>query len=275
MNKELSGLRDDELSGMRARWVLKWVLRTVLGFFVLLILLFVVTVVYPVPFQFLALLLFGWITYLHRVLPEMTFNPEIAMDAAIALALAIYGFHCVLRSWSKPSKEKPARWHFGWTLKITVMVLLLFATSIASIGMVHQIAWLCREPKLVEMVGMSKQAVEICRMKQVGSALRQFASDNQGQFPKKLDDLFPAYLTTRKLFFTSALDDDPPQPIIYYTGYSDRDNTDKIILASPRLYDSPRGRSRVVVYLDDAVAVIRESDFEQATTKQKISTHGQ
>jgi len=257
----------------------KWVVRTVLALLGLCILLLVVggllLGIVPIPFQFGGLLFFGWIGYLYRVLPEITFNPEIAFDAAVALMLAIFGLHRILRSWSKPIGEKLAGWRFGWTLKITVMVLLLFATSIASIGMVHQIAWLCREPKLIEMVGMSKQARELLDMKQVGSALQQFASDNHGQYPKTLDDLFPTYLRTRKLFFTRALDDDPPEPIIYNTGYSNRDKADTIILVSPRLYGSPRGRTRVVVYLDISCAFIPETEFEEAIKKQQISTRGQ
>jgi hypothetical protein len=144
----------------------------------------------------------------------------------------------------------------------------------ASIGMIHQIGWLCHEQKLIEMAGMSKEVRELSNIKQVAIAVGAFAGDHGGQFPKELDDLFPNYLSTHKLLFTASMDDDPPQPIIYFAGYSNRDDPGTIIVASPRFWESPRGRSHVVAYLDGSARIISEAEFQEAIQKQQMSVHG-
>ena len=265
---------NEDLSGKPGWRVVKWVVRTVeglLGLFVLLNLL----VFYPIPIDFAGLLLFGWIAFLGRVLPQITFNLEIAFDAAIALALALFGLHRILCWWIKQRGDESAKWRFGWTLKISVMVLLLFAISIAAVGMAHQIAWLCREPRLIYMTGLGKQSAELSNMKQVALALTLFAGDHDGRFPKKLDELIPDYLSNHKLFFTTAMDGDPPQPIIYYTGYNTRDNQATIILASPRPFESAsERRTRVVAYVDNSASIILETQYQELIHKQQMSAPG-
>jgi len=260
-----------DLAEKRPRRVLKWVVGTATA----LLVMFVVLVVFGIiPFQFVGLLLFGWIAYLARVLPEITFNPEIAFDGVVALVLALFGLHRILCWWLRQSGDKSGKWRFSWTLKVTVMLLLLFATSIASVGMIHQIGWLCHEQKLTEMAGMSKEVIELSNIKQVAIAIRSFADDHEGQFPRELVDLFPRYLSTHKLLFTRSMDDDPPRPIIYYTGYSNRDDAGTIIVASPRLWEEPRGRSRVVAYLDGSARIILDSEFQEAVQRQQMSVRG-
>src|SRR5438477_301865 len=88
------------------------------------------------PIEFIRLLAVGWTTYLQRVTPQISFNREIAFDAALALALATFGLHRILRFWQqRQSNETSAEndaalkpWKFRWTLKIIAMVLLMFAT---------------------------------------------------------------------------------------------------------------------------------------------------
>jgi hypothetical protein len=210
--------------------------------------------------------------YLQHVLPEISFDREIATDAAIALALGVFGLHRILRTCVKRSDDESVQWRLGWTMKIAVMVLLLFGTSIASIGIIHQIAWLSREPKVVLMEGgMSHQTRELSDLKQVGLALRQAASDNGGKFPNTLEQLYPTYLDSRKMLFVRPLENDPPQRIVYFAGHSDSEDANVIILASPRLYDSSRGRRRAVVYADDSAKVILDTDYEKAIQSQQGS----
>jgi hypothetical protein len=267
MNKELPGT---------LKWrVVKCVVRTVevvLGLFVLFVLFVFLG---EIPFDFVGLLLFGWIAYLGRVLPQITFNWEIAFDAAVALALALFGLHRILAWWAKRGENARAKWRFGNTLKIGVMVLLLFATSISAVGMVHQIGWLCREPRLIYMSGFGRQTMELSQIKQVVLGLSLFASDHDGWFPKELDELVPDYLDTHRYFFTRAMDSDPPQRIIYYTGYGTGfrtpENGNTIILASPRPFESLSGRKRAVAYLDTSAAIISETSYQEQIQKQKMA----
>jgi hypothetical protein len=249
----------------RVRKVLKWLAITLAGLFVLFILLITFGFI---PFDFAGLLLFGWIAFLRRVLPQMTFNPEIALDAAVALALALFGLHRILCAWTRRDGEESAKWRFGWTLKITVMMLLLFAASIAAVGMAHQIGWLSQGPKLIEMSGMGRQTKELFTLKQVAIALQVFATDHDGHFPEKLDELAPI-LATNKWFFINARDGDPPQRIIYYTGYSTQDGETKIVLASPNSFG---GVKRAVAYCDGSAMILRESKYQEAIQKQRTST---
>jgi len=247
-----------------ARRILKWTLITLAGLFVLYLLLAIFAFL---PFQLAGLILFGWVAYLGRVIPQITFNPEIAFDAAVALALALFGLHRILCWWAKQRGDESAKWRFTWTLKISVMALLLFATSIAAVGMVHQIGWLCREPRLIYMSGMGKQTMTLSSMKQVALGLRLFAEDHDGAFPKKLDDLVPDYFSRLDLFFTPAMDGDPPLPIIYHAGYSTRDSDETIVLASP--FEAFGGRKRVVACRDGSAMIIAESRYEELIQKQK------
>lgn len=261
-------MSDDQLPGMRGQRVVKWFVRTIVGLLLLFVLLLILIGYIPIPVQFAGLLLFGWVAYLGRVLPEITFNREIALDGAVALALALFGFHRILDWWTKQSGNESPKWRFGWTVKITVMALLLFATSLASIGMIHQSAWLFHEPKLIEIGGMSKEVMELSNIREVDIACRYFADDHGCQFPKCLEDLFPKYLTAHKLLFTIALDDDPPEPILYYAGHNSRDDAGTIIVASPRPWGSPTRHSRIVAYLDGSAGIISESEYQEAIHKQ-------
>jgi len=268
MSDRLRGMSDDQLPGMLGWRIVKWVIWSVLGLFALLAILLVLIGYIPIPVQFAGLLLFGWIAYLARVLPEITFNREIAIDGALALALALFGLHRILFWWTKQRGSESPKWHFGWTVKITVMALLLFGTSLASIGMIHQTAWLCHEPKLIEIGGMSKETMELSNIRQVDIACRIFADDHGGQLPKCLEDLFPEYLSSHKPLFTIALDDDPPEPILYYAGHNSRDDAGTIIVASPRPWGSPTRHSRIVAYLDGSAGIISESEYQEAIHKQ-------
>lgn len=245
--------------------VLKWVIGT-------LAVLFLAGVLLPsllgIPLQFVGVMLFGWIAYLGRVLPQITFNREIALDAAVALVLAVFGLHRMF-SWWTTQRREGAKWRFRWTLQIAAMVLLLFATSIAAVGIVHQVAWLCREPKLIEMKGLGKQTRELLKIKHVAYALRSFAEVHGGVFPKSLDDLLPDFLDTNNFFFTSIAAGEPPERITYHSGYTLYGDPDTILLESSSPSATPQGRYRIVARLDTATVILAEEKFQELIRKQE------
>ena len=57
--------------------------------------------------EFGALLFFGWVNYLREVLPRVVFNREIAGEGLLALGLAIFGLHRVLRWWTRGTGVQP------------------------------------------------------------------------------------------------------------------------------------------------------------------------
>ena len=105
--------------------ILRLLLYGLLGF---VLLIFLAT---GLLFDFVFTLLFGWWKYLAHVVPRMRFNVEIALCSAVALALATVGLHRILRRW-RSARNDGQRWRAGWTIRITAMLLLMFATSIAA-----------------------------------------------------------------------------------------------------------------------------------------------
>lgn len=127
---------------MRAFWVV-----LTFGFFVLVGL----NCVSPLWafFDLLIAFLFGWITYLFRVGPEATINPEGIITALLALVLLTIGFHAfagwLYRQTGKPGE--PRVWQRRWTGAIIGVIVLMFAAGIAMVGVTHQTVWLVRSPE--------------------------------------------------------------------------------------------------------------------------------
>ena len=76
--------------------------------------------VFPLPFDFLGALSLGWVSYLMRVVPRIQFNAEIAFGSLIALSLATFGLHRIMRWW-RIAQGSAEKWRAGWTLKITAI----------------------------------------------------------------------------------------------------------------------------------------------------------
>jgi hypothetical protein len=220
-----------------------------------------------IPFELLGLLLFGWVAFLGRTIPQITFNWEIALDAAVALALALFGLHRIFCWWTKQRGEETAKWRFGWTAKITVMVLLLFAASISAVGIVHQIAWLCREPHVIVMGGRSRQVLELIGAKQLVTASTLYAVDNKDRFPPQLDTLAPDYIP-RSMLYTRGFGGDTQELFLYFPGYGTQDDPQAIIIASPRPMGSTDGGRRAVVHVDGSASLIKEAQFQELIRKQ-------
>lgn len=216
-------------------------------------------------------LLFGWIFYLGKVLPHMAFNVGFAIDAVVALALALFGLHRVLCWWHGQVGRKETPWRLGWTAKITAMVLLLFGTAIAAVGIVHEVGWFFREKKLIEMRGMGKMTQELSSLKQIGAGVKLYSIDHGDRFPQELNELVPDYLPEHRYLFTRARDGEAPQPMLYFPGYTTNDDPKIIILASPRPFEGSSDRKRAVVHLDISAVIIKESEFQELMQKQQAA----
>ena len=219
--------------------------------------------VFPLPFDFLGALSLGWVSYLMRVVPRIQFNAEIAFGSLIALSLATFGLHRIMRWW-RVAQGSAEKWRAGWTLKITAMLLLLFATSIAATGIVHQVGWLFRAEQLTYNAGRGLLTDALSNVKQVSLALRIHADEHEDVFPRSLDELFPKYATSHRILFVSMDRNEPPERIIYFPGYKDTDSEDAIVLASPH----PSAGMRVIGQIDGAAKIIAESEFQTQMQRQ-------
>jgi hypothetical protein len=95
---------------------------------------------FQVPFH----LMVGWLLYLDRVLREVRPDAATVASAIVCLVAASVGVHVFLR-WLA------AAWAVSWsakrTLRLLLLVGLLFASGVAVVGMVQQTGWLIRTPE--------------------------------------------------------------------------------------------------------------------------------
>ena len=214
-------------------------------------------------FDFVFTLLFGWWKYLAHVVPRMRFNVEIALCSAVALALATIGLHRILRRW-RSARGDGERWRAGWTIRITAMLLLQFATSIAATGIVHQVGWLFRAEGLTYNAGVGLITNALSNVKQTMLGIRMYSGDQEEIFPKTLEELMPKYCTSSRIFFVHLDRNEPPERVLYFPGYKGTDPQDTIVVASPR----PLNGQRVIGFNDGSARPMDESEFQTRMQKQ-------
>lgn len=122
----------------------------------ILFVLFVFFVVIPVSglifiIQIPQDLVFGWIKFLAEVLPNITIQPVMILSGIGAIFILTLGVHQFLVWFYKnyqtaPQDELPLHpWHIRWTLASVAIFMLMFLTSIAITGVIHQVTWFAHE----------------------------------------------------------------------------------------------------------------------------------
>jgi len=90
--------------------------------------------------------------------------------------------------------------------------------------------------------------------KQLALGCKLYASDHDGNYPPTLNQLFPEYLTDKKLLECPLTKDQPPMGYDYFGG-KDTDPSAKVLLSSKA---TTRTHKRIVVTSDGAAALKRE-----------------
>lgn len=94
--------------------------------------------------EILAYLAFGWAAYLERVILAARPDAVAASSALVCLVASAAGIHAFLRWFA-------SAWAISWSAKRTLQVLLLivvvFASGTAVVGLVQQTTWLIRTPE--------------------------------------------------------------------------------------------------------------------------------
>jgi prepilin-type processing-associated H-X9-DG protein len=128
-------------------------------------------------------LLFGWISYLWRVVPRIRTDwPAVGVGAGAAVLFTL-GVHWIGRSWRKAEPDAPA-WKFRWSLTGVAMVVLAFAAGIAVVGVVHQTGWLmtAEGPRTGETV--RRWSSNANNLRSIGIGLNSYAcSQREPAFP--------------------------------------------------------------------------------------------
>jgi prepilin-type processing-associated H-X9-DG protein len=133
-------------------------------------------------------LIFGWIPFLGRIVPRVTFHwPTVAVGCA-AFGLFIGGIHWLGRSWQKhqipESGAMAPVWKFRWSLMTVSAIILLFTAGLGVIGSVHQLVWLIgsKEPLVVQKLLDHGTNSSINNLKMTGLGLLNYHS-TYGKFP--------------------------------------------------------------------------------------------
>lgn len=209
------------------------------------------------PLEFIAHAIAGWVPYLVKVIPQITWNPEITACSLGALVLGVLGLH-----WLMPRLLPGRRWPLRWSLAWCGLLVVLFATSIAAVGVVHQVAWLFRAPQWIDIRGMSHLVKSVSNARQVHITLRQYADKHDGLLPNDYRQLIGNIITDSRICFGRIERDGPDEPWVYLgAGLSVLDDSALPVLVSPR--SNSRGE-RILARLDGSVEVISEAVFKRA-----------
>lgn len=136
---------------------MKWVFAAVIA-------ITLAVVGYYATAEAVAALLFGWLSFFARVIPQVrVYWPSVILGTTAFVAFTI-GLHWFLSQLLSPStavlnsEPAPQRWRFRWTAAAVSMVIVAFAAGISLVGVVHQVGWLTnsQEPLLGEALEYSR-----------------------------------------------------------------------------------------------------------------------
>ena len=132
------------------------------------------------------------------------------------------------------------------------LVMLLLSPLLAGIAL----------PVFGEVKERGMQTKALSEAKQVGTACKIYATDHDGKFPAKLEDLVPDYLPDATLLGCKY--PDPKNPVPWeYSGGSEKDEPTKVLLASPAV----EKKGRVFIYVDGSGVVKSRSKLKQESGK--------
>jgi prepilin-type processing-associated H-X9-DG protein len=153
----------------------------------------------PPGYEVLGRLLFGWWSYLARVVPRATISRDGVGTGLVCLILFTAGLHRFLR-WiqgevrraADPAGRAARRWPFRRTASIVAVVVLMFVAGISAAGVVHQAGWLLssRRPLAVlrPVAGGGAYRSSTVRLKQISLAMHDYLSANDDSLPPAMSD---------------------------------------------------------------------------------------
>lgn len=135
-------------------------------------------------------LMLGWVHFLTTIPPHVTVNLSMVAVGLAIIPILGMGVHRVLawlhlHSHATGEGSLPHPWRWTWSLAVLTIFLLMFITSIAAIGMLHQALWLVTdpEPPLTDAQAGSPTTHTKLRMEFSGKALSTCLND-RGSLPQ-------------------------------------------------------------------------------------------
>lgn len=144
---------------------MKWVLAAVIA-------ITLAAVGYYATAEAVTALLFGWLSFFARVIPQVrVYWPSVilGLTAFVMFTVGLHWFLTQLLTSSTAtlsSEPAPQRWRFRWTAAAVSMVIVAFAAGISLVGVVHQVGWLANSKE--SLIG---EALEYSRVGDVRNNL--------------------------------------------------------------------------------------------------------
>ncbi len=96
------------------------------------------------------LLAFGWIFFVGRTFPQASINWEALATAAIVAVVTLCAVdlfsRSILRAIPLDEEKSRPRWHFRWSVYLTLTPTALFVVAYASIALARHVGWLITSP---------------------------------------------------------------------------------------------------------------------------------
>lgn len=130
-------------------------------------------------------MLFGWVGFLFRIVPQVNPDPATVLITVVAVFLFAAGVHWLGRAFASRRADGP-RWTIRGTLTATVLTFVMFTAAVATVGIVHMSLWLATSPEPIlaptiaaRYAGQFKAANN---MKQFGLGFHNY-HDTMGSLP--------------------------------------------------------------------------------------------
>jgi hypothetical protein len=184
-------------------------------------LLLVISVFVPdmisAPVDLVLTVLFGWVAFLFRTIPQLQWDFSTLAIAVISLALVALLGHLFCR-WlygqmtrvDASDSSLAKRWRPHWTMAAILLIVVMFSAGIAVAGIAHQTMWLARSPGPWFATRGREQANRVkcsANMKMIALAIQQYAADHDGWFPDTLATLVRQGELTSSMFICPSSND--------------------------------------------------------------------
>ena len=145
----------------------------------------------PGSFELPPVLLTGWIKFLVRTTPNVTWNWDLVGMGVVSAGLVLVLTHWFLR-WLVNSvalaRGASWRWPWKWTWSAFVAIALLFLVGMATGGVVHQIGWIAASPEPWTERKYGRE--DTGNMMQLQGALEQALNESDGDLEKARRELW-------------------------------------------------------------------------------------
>jgi hypothetical protein len=212
-------------------------------------------------FELPVLLSAGWIPFIKRTIAEFSSDWSAVIALCAFLLLGAGAFHFVAR---RIAGSRQKVWNWAWSVRISIMVLALFGTSIALAGILHQVEGMTNTPRWVGRGGSIGR--DITNARQLIIAVRLHAAEEGGRYPAQLEGLLASgyvegFESLEKLSTYVGEGNTLPASWIYVRGLNDSAPAGLPLIIAPHTY---KGGKRIIGTNDASVELWNAEHIREA-----------